>query len=159
MPSGADLVIIPAKQVVCKPHDTMRVTANRFENDLVRQPQADCLRFPNNPSEWTEAVCWCLLQTEPTNHRCESDIFSLALIDTVTELSLMARKIYGQPLHFELVYLQHRSAWLGYTPKACSNSPWDSRWEHSRRQWQNWVADRDVCLIYCMWSDCRGVRV
>lgn len=43
MPSGADLVIIPAKQVVCKPHDTMRVTANRFENDLVRQPQADCL--------------------------------------------------------------------------------------------------------------------
>lgn len=67
MPSGADLVIIPAKQVVCKPHDTMRATANRFENDLVRQPQADLsvsvsLIIPQNGQRQFAGVSYRLSQ-------------------------------------------------------------------------------------------------
>lgn len=94
-PSGADLVRIQAKQVVCEPHDTTGATANRFENDLVRQPQADCFSvsvFLIIPHKDRGSLLVSLTQTEPADHRYESDMFSLALVDTVAEPSLMVKK-------------------------------------------------------------------
>lgn len=84
-------------------------------------------------------------------------MFSLALIDTVTELSLVAKKIYGQPLHFELVYPRHRSARLGLYSQILFNTPGDSRWEHGRKQWQDRVTERDTYLIYCVCGRTAGV--
>lgn len=146
--------------MVCKPHNTAGATANRFENDLVRQPQADCFSVSISliiPHKDRGSLPVSLTQTEPADHRYESDIFSLAFIDTVAEQSLMAEKIYGQ-LQFELVYPVHRSAtqWLGLCSQILFNSPWDSRWKCSGERWQGRVTERDTYLIYCMCSDCTG---
>ncbi len=113
--------------MVCKPHNTAGATANRFENDLVRQPQADCFSVSISliiPHKDRGSLPVSLTQSEPADHRYESDIFSLALIDTVAELSLMAGKIYGQ-LQFELVYPVHRSACqcLGLCSQILFNPP------------------------------------
>lgn len=93
----------------------MGATANRFENDLVRQPQADCFSVSISliiPHKDRGSLPVSLTQTEPADHRYDSDMFSLALVDSVAESSLMAKKkkIYGQLLQFELVYPVRRSA-------------------------------------------------
>lgn len=81
--------------MVCKAHDITEAPANRFKNDLVCQPQADCFSVSFSliiPHKDRGSLLVSLTQTEPADHRYESDKFSLALVDTVAELSLMAKK-------------------------------------------------------------------
>lgn len=104
--------------MVCKPPDTTGETANRFENDLVRPPQADC----------------CAVSISLIIPHVDRGGLSVSVIDRVSrshmwvryvpsgppsmllQLSPTAEEIHGQPLHFEPVYPQRRSARASCSP-------------------------------------------
>lgn len=148
--------------MVCKPHDTTGATANRFENDLVRQPQADCFSVSISliiPHKDRGSLLVSLTQTEPADHRYESDMFSpggssryccRAVPDGWKNLwpaTVVWASLSSAPVSLPVTWV--------ILPNAVQR-PWDSRWEHGRGRWQDGVTERDTCLIYCMWSDCTG---
>lgn len=154
-----------AKQVVCKPHNTTGATANRFENDLVRQPQADCFSVLISliiPHKGTGSLLVSLTQNEPADHRYESDMF---LLDGSRRYCCRAvpdgkkKKKNLWPATAVWASLSSAPVSLPVTWLILPNPiepPRDSRWEHGRERWQDRVTERDTYLIYCMWSDCTG---
>lgn len=104
--------------MVCKPPDTTGATANRFENDLVRQPQADYS---------TVSISLIIPRTDRGS-------LSVSVIDQTSRSQMWvrygligprrygyscppkAKGIHRQPLHFERVYPRGRSARLSQIP-------------------------------------------
>lgn len=148
--------------MVCEHRGTAGATANRLENDLVRQLPADCFAVSISliiPHKDRGSLPVSLTQTEPADHRSESDLFSLALQRYCCRAVPDGHRKNLWPV---------AAVWAGLSSTPVSppltwvmlpnpvQPPWDSRWEGSGELWQDRVTERDTYLIYWMWSDCTG---
>lgn len=108
----------------------------------------------------TAALLWCLLRSLSWPITDMSPICShwTVSVDTVAELSLMAKKKNPWPAIVVWASLSSVPGSLSEAQAILLNpvrAPWDSRWDH--QEWrQDEVTERDTYLIYCMWSDCSG---
>lgn len=142
----------------------MGATANRFENDLVRQAQADCFTFFISliiPQKDRGGLPVSLTQIESADRSYESDTLSLDgtrrfgcrdvprwLQKSMAGYCGLSQSIIcdGQPARdFGL-----------RSPIPLRSFPRDTKWEHGRERRQDEVTERDTNLVYCMWSDCTG---
>lgn len=98
-----------------KPPNTTGATANRFENDLVRPPQADCCAVSISliiPHMDRGSLSVSVIDRASRSQMWVRYVLSGPL-QILLQLSPMAEEIHDQPLHFELVYPQRRSASTG----------------------------------------------
>lgn len=146
---------------MCKPPDTTGATANRFENDLVRQPQADC----------------CTVSISLIIPHVDRGSLSVSVIDRASRSQMWVRYVLSGPPR----YCYSRPRWLRKSMASrCTLSEFilsasqpdlrralksrsapsrDSRWPHKGKQWPDGIAERDTYFIHRMWSDGGGVCV